>query len=123
MEERTAACEFFNDPASDCSILLTTYMCGAYGLNMQAACNMVVMLESAPNVSTTKQAAGRVHRPGQLRPQKVLILFQDHTIQRWMEWNNIEKFIPKVVRCLPAKLVANTKVKAQVVVLAGKNRK
>jgi superfamily II DNA/RNA helicase len=38
MEQRTAAYGYFNDPNSDCAILLTTYIRAAYGLNLQAAC-------------------------------------------------------------------------------------
>ncbi|KAL3454916.1 hypothetical protein BJX64DRAFT_295588 [Aspergillus heterothallicus] len=119
MEQRTAACDYFNDPNSDCAMLLTTYICGAYGLNLQAACCRVVMLESAPNVSTVKQVAGRVHRPGQTEAQKVLFLFQDHIIQRWMEWNNVVKFIPEVAACLPVKVAHDIRTKARLRVAVG----
>ncbi|GFF90832.1 hypothetical protein IFM60648_09203 [Aspergillus lentulus] len=66
---REAAAEFA-DTRSSCRILLTSYQCGAHGLNLHAEC-------------------------GGTRPsQKVWSIFQEHTISRWLECNNPLKALP-----------------------------
>ncbi|KAK4864058.1 hypothetical protein LT330_010268 [Penicillium expansum] len=53
------------------NILLTTYTCGAIGLNMHAECSRT-------------------------QPQKAWLLFQDHTIQRLMENNSTHKILSQI---------------------------
>jgi hypothetical protein len=42
------------------------------------------------------QTIGRIDRLGQTEPQKAWILFQDHTIQRFMEYNSARKILPQI---------------------------
>ncbi|GIK00118.1 hypothetical protein Aspvir_004136 [Aspergillus viridinutans] len=41
-------------------------------------------------------AVGRVHRLGQRSRQKVWLIFQEHTISRWVECNNMLKALPEL---------------------------
>src|SRR2546430_583764 len=95
-EARAMAINRFNDPSSGCQILLTTFSCAASGLNLHEACYNVVVLEAPLNISTLLQAIGRVHRLGQLFPQKIWVLFCEHTFNRYIEWNNTRKFLPQL---------------------------
>ncbi|KAF4164299.1 hypothetical protein CNMCM6936_009368 [Aspergillus lentulus] len=56
---REAAAEFA-DTRSSCRILLTSYQCGAHGLNLHAECSCVILLEPSLNLNTLFQAVGRV---------------------------------------------------------------
>ncbi|OQE14420.1 hypothetical protein PENFLA_c038G03647 [Penicillium flavigenum] len=85
---RTAAIQRFANPNSTTTVLLTTYNCGALGLNMHAECSRVVLIEAAQNYNRVFQTVGRIHRLGQTQPQKAWLLFQDHTIQRLMKHNS-----------------------------------
>ncbi|GES62078.1 helicase, C-terminal [Aspergillus terreus] len=64
----------FCDPDTHTCCLLTTYACGAFGLNLHGACARVVLLETPPNQSAVWPAGGRVHRLGQQEPQMVWFL-------------------------------------------------
>ncbi|KAJ5649628.1 SNF2-related protein [Penicillium longicatenatum] len=89
--DRTEAINRFNDSNNDCSVFITTYTLGAFGLNLQSNCSRLVLMESAINYNRVFHAIGRMHRLGQKEPQKIWYLFQDSTIQRWMEWRNLTK--------------------------------
>ncbi|KAL2871418.1 uncharacterized protein BJX67DRAFT_342200 [Aspergillus lucknowensis] len=65
-------------------VLLTTYACGALGLNLHESCSRIALVETPLNTSTQLQAIGRAHHVGQRERQKVWIPFQDHTIQRFL---------------------------------------
>ncbi|KAL4981348.1 P-loop containing nucleoside triphosphate hydrolase protein [Aspergillus falconensis] len=111
-EERAAAAAHFNSPASGCQALLTTFGCGSLGLNLHQACHRTVILETPPNTNTLIQSIGRTHRVGQTHPQKVWILFQDHTVQRYQEYNNLMKYLPQAVGNIPEEEV-RTEVQAE----------
>ncbi|GAQ08097.1 hypothetical protein ALT_5418 [Aspergillus lentulus] len=53
---REAAAEFA-DTRSSCRILLTSYQCGAHGLNLHAECSCVILLEPSLNLNTLFQAS------------------------------------------------------------------
>ncbi|KAJ6110479.1 hypothetical protein N7486_002714 [Penicillium sp. IBT 16267x] len=89
--DRSEAINRFNDPNNNCSVFITTYTLGAFGLNLQNSCSRLVLMESAINYNRVFHAIGRMHRLGQKEPQKIWYLFQDSTIQRWMEWRNLTK--------------------------------
>lgn len=89
--DRTEAMNRFNDPNKNCSVFITTYTLGAFGLNLQNNCSRLILMESAINYNRVFHAIGRMHRLGQKEPQKIWYLFQDSTIQRWMEWRNLTK--------------------------------
>ncbi|KAJ5947658.1 SNF2-related protein [Penicillium verhagenii] len=89
--ERSEAIVRFNDRNNNCSVFVTTYSLGAFGLNLQNSCSRLVLMESAINHNRIFHAIGRMHRLGQQEPQKIWYLFQDSTIQRWMDWNNLSK--------------------------------
>ncbi|KAJ5745350.1 SNF2-related protein [Penicillium odoratum] len=91
VSDRTEAIDCFNDPNNNCSVFITTYSLGAFGLNLQNNCSRLILMESAINNNRIFHAIGRMHRLGQRNPQKIWFLFQDSTIQRWMEWNNLVK--------------------------------
>jgi hypothetical protein len=74
----------------------TSYLCGAHGLNLHVACSRLVLLEPPQSLNTMFQAVGRVHRLGQGEPQKVWSLFQEHSIWRWWECNNVTKALPEL---------------------------
>lgn len=96
MADRSDAVAKFTDRRSACTVLLTTYNCGALGLNLHTHCSRLVLMEPSLNFNAEFQAIGRVHRLGQRKPQKVWRLFQDHTISRWIEWNNQRKILPQL---------------------------
>ncbi|KAH3002676.1 hypothetical protein KXV52_000701, partial [Aspergillus fumigatus] len=73
---RREAAEQFISVDSKCDVLLTSYQCGAHGLNLHGQCSRVVLLEPPLNMNTLFQAVGRVHRLGQGVEQKAWILFQ-----------------------------------------------
>ncbi|KAJ5689111.1 hypothetical protein N7462_003503 [Penicillium macrosclerotiorum] len=95
-EMRTAAIAQFTKEVSTTNVLVTTYNCGATGLNMHANCSRVVLMEPALNFNSLFQTIGRIHRLGQTAPQRAWVFFQDHTIQRWVEYNNTTKVLPQV---------------------------
>lgn len=95
-EERAAAVAEFTSARSACQVLITTYNCGATGLNLHASCHVVILLESAPNFNLETQAIGRVHRVGQMHPQRAYRFFQDHTIGRYLHYNNFKKMMPQI---------------------------
>ncbi|KAL4970555.1 C-terminal helicase domain-containing protein [Aspergillus stella-maris] len=103
--ERSAAARIFNNPASNCQILLTTFECGSFGLNLHYACSRAIVLESPRNYSTLLHVIGRLHRLGQKENQKVWILFADHTIDRYLECINANKAIPQFASQLGYNLV------------------
>ena len=93
---RSNAIARFNDPSSSTQALLTTYNCGATGLNMHAQCSRIILMESALNHNSLFQTIGRIHRLGQREVQRAWLLFMDHTIQRYMEFNNTTKVLPQI---------------------------
>lgn len=99
-EERAAAVAEFTSPRSACQVLVTTYNCGATGLNLRNSCYVAILMESAPNYNLEAQAIRRLHRIGQKRPQRAYRLFQDHTIARYLHNNNFKKMMPQIaVQC------------------------
>ena len=93
---RSNAIARFNDPSSSTQVLVTTYNCGATGLNMHSQCSRIVLMESALNHNSLFQTIGRIHRLGQREEQRAWLLFMDHTIQRYMEFNNTTKVLPQI---------------------------
>lgn len=53
-------------------------------------------LEPAKNINTELQAIGRIHRLGQEHPQRVWILFTDHSYDRSRQYSNIKKMIQQI---------------------------
>lgn len=66
-DDREASLRQLKDPKSGCDVLLCSLKCGAVGLNLTAACR-VVILEPFWNPAIEEQAIDRVHRFGQTRP-------------------------------------------------------
>ncbi|KAH3575054.1 hypothetical protein KXV95_007109 [Aspergillus fumigatus] len=97
---RREAAEQFISVDSKCDVLLTSYQCGAHGLNLHGQCSRVVLLEPPLNMNTLFQAVGRVHRLGQGVEQKAWILFQEYSISRWIECNNVIKALPQLAASL-----------------------
>ncbi|KAJ6124468.1 Helicase C-terminal [Penicillium samsonianum] len=52
LEARATAIEKFTNPNSPTVILLTTFNCGALGLNMHACCSRIVLMEAAQNYNS-----------------------------------------------------------------------
>lgn len=100
-DERTHAAAWFTSATPGCVVLLTTFSCGALGLNLHGQCSRVIVVEPAPNSNVLFQAIGRVHRLGQREPQRVWILFGQHTIDRYIEANNSRKLLPAHRRSAP----------------------
>lgn len=82
-------------------VLLTTYHYGAMGLNLQSACANMILVEQPGNTNVIFHCIGRVHRLGQRQKQRVWILFQDHTIDRYIAFNNTRKIIPQIAAIVP----------------------
>ncbi|CEJ55560.1 hypothetical protein PMG11_01812 [Penicillium brasilianum] len=95
-EERAAAVAEFTSPRSGCEVLITTYDWGATGLNLHGNYHIVVLIENALNYNLETQAIGRVHRIGQAKPQRANRLFQEHTICRYLHYNNFNKIRPQI---------------------------
>lgn len=93
---REEAARAFDSSESNVAVLLVTFQVGAYGLNLHHACSRVVVAETPRNLNTLWQAAGRVHRLGQREPQRVWILSQQKSVERYLDWNNARKAIPQV---------------------------
>lgn len=96
-EPRTIAANKFTSRDSRCDVLITTFNFGATGLNLHENCSRVIVLEPALNINTLLQSVGRVAKGlGQTEPQKVWILFQDHTICRYLEASSTKKALPQI---------------------------
>ncbi|KAE8357262.1 P-loop containing nucleoside triphosphate hydrolase protein [Aspergillus caelatus] len=76
-DQQNEAVELFTAPSSPYKVLLTTYTCGAFGLNLQTYCSRVVCMEPPLNLATLFQGSVRLHRIGQKSKQRVWILFDD----------------------------------------------
>ncbi|CAG8881166.1 unnamed protein product, partial [Penicillium egyptiacum] len=63
---------------------------------MHAQCSRIIVMESALNHNSLFQTIGRIHRLGQRDEQRAWLLFMDHTIQRYMEFNNTTKILPQI---------------------------
>ncbi|PKX99086.1 uncharacterized protein P174DRAFT_447630 [Aspergillus novofumigatus IBT 16806] len=98
--DRREAAEQFISADTKCDVLLTSYQCRAHGLNLHGQCSQVVLLEPPLNMNTLFQAVGRVHRLGQGVEQKAWILFQEYSISRWIECNNMIKALPQLAASL-----------------------
>ncbi|KAI9374719.1 hypothetical protein BJX61DRAFT_532170 [Aspergillus egyptiacus] len=94
-EDRKKAISYFTSTKYRCQILLTNYTCGTKGLNLDRECSRIVILEPPLNNKILFQAIGSVHRAGQKSRQKVWILFQDRTFNRWLEANNTIQSLPR----------------------------
>jgi SNF2 family DNA or RNA helicase len=95
-EARSTAIAHFINPESTTAVLLTTFSCGAVGLNMHDRCSRIVLFEGGQNYNSVFQTIGRIHRLGQREPQKAWILFQDHTVQRLIEAKSTKKILPQI---------------------------
>lgn len=95
-EERAAVATEFTSPRSGCQVMITTYNCGATGLNLHGNRHIVVLVENALNCNLEIQAMGRVHRIDQKQPKRAYRLFQNHTICRYLHYNNFHKMMPQV---------------------------
>jgi hypothetical protein len=91
-QERISAVKRFTSGNNRCSALVTTFNCGGTGLNLHDVCARVIVMEPAMNLNTLFQAIDRV----QVSPQKVWILFQNHTFSRYQEHNNTRKILPQI---------------------------
>ncbi|KAJ5162548.1 Helicase C-terminal [Penicillium capsulatum] len=96
LEARSTAISQFTNPDSTTTVLVTTFNCGALGLNMHGNCSRIVLLEGSQNYNSVFQTVGRIHRLGQSEAQKAWIVFQDHTIQRFSEHNCTKKILPQI---------------------------
>ena len=66
-EERDIAMANMNDPKSLCKVLITSYIVGGTGLNLQNVCYNSVVVEYPRNMATLVQAMMRLPRIGQTR--------------------------------------------------------
>jgi hypothetical protein len=53
-------------------------------------------MEPDQNINGQFQAIDRIHRIGQRRPQRVWILFMEHTINQYIDHKNFEKILPQI---------------------------
>ncbi|GLI77524.1 hypothetical protein PoHVEF18_005814 [Penicillium ochrochloron] len=86
----------FKSAESEARVLLTTYRCGSLGLNDHRAFSNLVLMEPDQHINGQFQAIDRIHRIGQQQPQRVWILFMEHTINRYIDYKNIEKILPQI---------------------------
>lgn len=96
LEARSSAIDRFTNPDTTTTVLPTTFNCGELGLKIHAHCSRIVLLEGSQNYNSVFQTIGRIHRLGQTEPQKAWVLFQDHTVQRFMEFNSTRKILPQI---------------------------
>lgn len=102
--ERISAIEHFTNLRNRCVAPLSTYACIGHGINIHKTCPRVICLEGTLDYNMLLQAIGRVHRLGQPAAQKIWIMFQDHTISRYLEWNDARKMTPQVAAQLRKKI-------------------
>ncbi|KAL4886442.1 P-loop containing nucleoside triphosphate hydrolase protein [Aspergillus karnatakaensis] len=107
VDTRAESMRYFTDPNSHCQLLLTTLLMCALGLNLRESCSRTILLKTPPNLNTLLPAIGRVHRLGQTNKQKVRVLFGEHTIERYLEYNNTKKALPQLAADLDGKFVAD----------------
>ncbi|KAH8430701.1 uncharacterized protein LDX57_008363 [Aspergillus melleus] len=69
---------------------------GSCGLNLHHHCARVVIVEATRNLNTVWQAGVRAHRVGQRLRKKMWILYQQQTIETYLEWNNAKRAIPQI---------------------------
>lgn len=82
MKEVAKAINEFNHTASNIKVLLITYDCVSTDLSLHKHCHHVVLMESAKDINTERQAIGCIHRRGQRKEQKVWRLFTNNTYDR-----------------------------------------
>ncbi|KAI9927897.1 hypothetical protein ASPWEDRAFT_29289 [Aspergillus wentii DTO 134E9] len=93
---RMHAVEHFTSKDNHCQVLITTFSCGDLSFNLHHHCSRVIVLEPTFGMKSLFEVIGQVHRPGQGEKQKIFILFQDHTISRWLEYRNTICALPHV---------------------------
>ncbi|KAJ5363985.1 uncharacterized protein N7496_009698 [Penicillium cataractarum] len=95
-QQRVDIMASFNTPKSKATVLLTTYSCGSLGLNDHLVFSNMVLMEPDQHINGQFHAIDRIHRIGQTNPQRVWILFMEHTINRYIDYKNIEKILPQI---------------------------
>lgn len=63
---------------------------------MTIAFSNLVLMEPDQHINGQFQAIDRIHRIGQTQPQRVWILFMEHTINRYIDYKNFEKILPQI---------------------------
>lgn len=97
-EERDAVITAFTEHDDRAQVLITTYAVGSAGLNLQAKCWRVHMIESAHNLGVQAQALGRAVRVG--NPSAVVWLYEYYVAETFDQqsiWRNIEKAVPQAM--------------------------
>ncbi|KAL3475507.1 hypothetical protein BJX99DRAFT_259278 [Aspergillus californicus] len=92
-DDRNKAFAHFNSPRSRCQILLTNYAFANRSFNKHSR---IIILEPPLNMNQLYYSIASVHHVRQVNPQKVWILFQDRTFNRWLEANNTMQALPEI---------------------------
>ena len=95
-DARSSATNYFNSLDNQCQILITTFSCGMLSLNLHNSCANTIMMESARNLNEGFQAIGQLHHLSQAAPQKAFILYQEHSITRYLNYFNMKKALPQI---------------------------
>jgi hypothetical protein len=78
-EEKNRIIEKFNDPDSDCKVLFLSFITSSSGLNLNKACN-TLLVYSMPNAPMLwKQGMDRIYRVNNLKDAYVYVLLYDNT--------------------------------------------
>lgn len=94
--ERDRAVRRFSEPSSAYTVMLTSTMLNAYGVDFHRACHTGLMLEEPQNTATAIQAVGRLYRFGQEHQVNFRRVIQRDTYDSAMEARNVHKFASNI---------------------------
>ena len=81
---------------NQCQILIMIFSCSALSLNLHNCCANVIMMEFLHNLNKGFQAIGWLYHLGRSAPQKVFILYQEHSIACYLDYFNTKKALPQI---------------------------
>lgn len=89
---------------NQCQILIMIFSCSVLSLNLHNCCANVIMMEFLHNLNKGFQAIGWLYHLLKLSasgtatwlPQKVFILYQEHSIACYLDYFNTKKALPQI---------------------------
>ncbi len=113
--ERDRIVTNFTNDSGALQVLISTHQVGGFGINLQANCSRMVIVELPRNLNTLLQTQARLVRIGQNEEVKIWILFTDHSFQRWWAANLARKAISDLSAQLASKLTLGEKADTQTI--------
>lgn len=113
--ERDRIVTNFTNDSGALQVLISTHQVGGFGINLQANCSRMVIVELPQNLNTLLQTQARLVRIGQNEEVKIWILFTNHSFQQWWAANLARKAISDLSAQLASKLTLGEKADTQTI--------